>query len=667
MSQSVSAPDLLWHPPADATEGSAMRRFAAFVADRHAVRADTYEELWSWSVDHLDDFWAAVWDFCGVRSSQPYTAVLADRRMPGAVWFPGARLNYAEQVFRRYADDRPALVVIGEGDEAQDISWAELRRQVGALAQQFRDWGVRPGDRVAAYLPNIPHTIVGLLASASVGAVWATCAPDYGVQGAVDRFAQIEPTVLLVADGYRYGGRQVDRTADASAIAEALPTARHVITVPYLGLDGPSVEGAVSWEVATGVDAEPVFDQVPFDHPLWILYSSGTTGVPKGIVQGHGGIVLEHLKAIALHWDVKPGDRVFQFTSTAWMMWNVLASSLLAGAVAIVYDGSPTWPSKGALFEVAARTRATHFATGAGYLTACHKAGVEPGADHDLSALRYLMTGGSPLPQAEWRWIYEQVKDDVWLDNTSGGTDVCSGYFGGTLLKPVYLGESQCRMLGTRVEAWNDEGKPVTDEVGELVVTAPMPSMPLYFWNDPDGSRYRGAYFGAFPGVWRHGDWITVTSRGTAVVHGRSDSTINRHGVRMGSADIHAAVERFPEVADCMVIGAELPDGGYYLPLFVVLADGAVFDEDLKRRISETIRTTVSPRHVPDEIIVAPHIPHTLTGKRLEVPVKRLIQGHPLAKVAQPSLVDRPESLIYYAEVGRRIAERRAPEGNPSA
>jgi acetoacetyl-CoA synthetase len=436
---------------------------------------------------------------------------------------------------------------------------------------------------------------------------------------------------------------------------------RRVVGVSYVYDHEPPVSGVVPWNDAVAGDADLVFEPVPFDHPLWILYSSGTTGLPKGIVHGHGGIVLEHLKWLGLHNDVRPGDRFFWYTTTAWMIWNVVVGSLLVGATAILYDGSPAWPGKDGVWQLAARTRATFLGLSAGYVTASQKAGLTPGASHDLSALRCIMSTGSPLPRAGWQWIYDHVKADVWLDAPSGGTDVCTPYVGGCPLKPVYAGEMQCRFLGTRVEAWSDDATPLVDAVGELVVTAPMPSMPLYFWGDPDGRRYHEAYFDTFPGVWRHGDWITITSRGTATIHGRSDSTLNRHGVRMGSSDIYAAVERLPEIAESLVIGAEFPDARYYMPLFVVLAEGAVLDDALKARINDSIRTHCSPRHVPDEILEVPGIPHTLTGKRLEVPVKRLIQGVPLERAVNPGVVDAPDVLAYYADLGRRLASTGAP------
>jgi acetoacetyl-CoA synthetase len=654
----VSSDTPLWEPSPAELEMSAMARFARHVAGRHGVRTAGYEDLWSWSVEHLDEFWASVWEFYDVQASRGYDAVLGDRSMPGATWFPGARLNYAEEVFRCSTDERPALVVVTEGAEPREVSWMELRSQAGALAGRLRDWGVRPGDRVAGYLPNIPEAVVALLATASVGAVWSCCPPDFGTQTVIDRFTQIEPVVLVVADGYRYGGRRIERSVEGEEIARALPSVRRVVSVPSLRPEASPPASAISWTDAVAAHADLVFEQVAFDHPLWILYSSGTTGLPKGIVHGHGGILLEHLKFIGLHSDVRPGDRYFWYTSTGWMVWNALVSSLRLGAIPVLYDGSPAWPGPGALWQLAERTRSTYLGIGAGYVTTSQKAELTPGTTHDLSSLRSVMVTGSPLPRAGWHWVQERVKPDVWLDAPSGGTDVCSAFVGACPLKPVYAGEMQCRLLGVSVEAWQEDGRPVVDEIGELVVTAPMPSMPLFFWNDTDGSRYRDAYFDTFPGVWRHGDWITLTSRGTAIVHGRSDSTINRHGVRMGSSDIHAAVELLEEIRESLVIGAELPDGDYYMPLFVVLSEGAVLDDPLRQRIVQSIRSALSPRHVPDEILAAPGIPHTLTGKRLEVPVKRLIQGMPVERAVNAGVVDDPSLLDYYAEVGRRIALR---------
>ncbi|WP_217575081.1 acetoacetate--CoA ligase [Streptomyces sp. GbtcB7] len=658
----TAAPEVLWEPSDEAVGASNMSRYGQWLRERRGVEAADYEELWAWSVDQPEEFWSSLWEFFDIRSSSRPERVLGGTSMPGARWFPGARLNYAEHIFRNASADRPALIAVSEDGPRRETSWEQLRQQTAALAGRLRAWGVRPGDRVAAYLPNSEAAVVGLLACASVGAVWACCPPDYGTQSVIDRLQQIDPVVLLVVDSYRHGGREVSRTAEAVRIAQSLPSVKHVVAVSRTA-DAASTLPAdfARWDEVVAGGGEPTFEQVPFEHPLWILYSSGTTGLPKGIVHGHGGIVLEHLKWLSLHSDVRAGDVFFWFTSTAWMVWNGLIGSLLVGATAVLYDGSPVWPDKDRLWSIVEETRTTYFGTSPGYLAASEKAGLVPGESHDLSSLRCLLSTGAPLPADSWRWVYRAVKPDLWLDAPSGGTDICTAYVGGSPLKPVVAGEIQCRYLGMPVESWSEAGEPLIGETGELVVTGPTPSMPLYFWNDPEGKRYHEAYFDVFPGVWRHGDWILITDRGTAVIQGRSDSTINRHGVRMGSAEIHAAVEALDEVAECLVIGAELPDGRYYMPLFVVVAGGASLDDELREAITERIRSDCSPRHVPDEIIQIPAVPHTLTGKRLEVPVKRLIQGVPMERAVNRGVVDRPEVLDFFAEFGRSL------RGSPSS
>lgn len=659
---------LLWTPWEQQATSSAMARLASEAAEIEGLEIADYEQLWGWSVDRPERFWPLVATFFGVRITGSWTPMRERRDLSGVGWFPNVSLNYAEQALSHPSSTDPALIELHEGAEPVEVSRAELRGQVGALAARLRGWGVRPGDRVAAYLPNTAEAVVGLLAAASVGAVWSCCAPDYSIDAVVDRFAQIEPLVLLTTAGYRFAGEQIDRAEEAAVIASRLPSVSHVVVIDHRAVPGPvtvSSAQAHRWADIVAEPAEPVFERVPFDAPLWVLYSSGTTGLPKGIVHSHGGIVLEHLKWLGLHNDVRPGDRFFWFTSTAWMVWNAAAAALLVGATMVTYDGSPTWPDKASLWGWVARTSTTHFGTSAGFLTACQRADLEPGTDHDLSALRCVMSSGSPLPVPAWSWIYEHVKADVWLDAPSGGTDVCTPYVGGNPLRPVHAGEMQSRFLGTRVEAWREDTTPVVDEVGELVVTSPMPSMPIALWNDPDGSRYAETYLSTFPGVWRHGDWLTITSRGSAIVHGRSDSTINRNGIRLGSADIYTAVEALPEIADALVIGAELDGGDYWMPLFVTLADGATLDETLRGRITDSIRSRCSARHVPDEVIEVPAIPHTLTGKRLEVPVKRLIQGFDPSKAVNAGVVDHPEALEVFIELGRARREHR--QGVPGA
>ncbi len=661
MSVDPSAPDVLWRPTA---EGVAATRIAAFAADVAARRGLSfgdpvdYDALWRWSVEHLDQFWADVAGWSGVLPGVPDDEVLTDRSMPGAVWFPGRRVNYAEQALRHATDDAPALIAVAEGAEPVEIAWSELRGQVGAFAATLRRLGVRPGDRVAGYLPNVPEAVVAFLGAAAIGAVWSSCAPDFGTRAVLDRFAQIEPTVLVAVDGYRFAGRDHDRRDVVAELRAALPSVTTTIAVPRLH-PGELPDGAVAWADAVAEPCEPVFADLPFDHPLWIVYSSGTTGLPKGIVHGHGGVVLEQCKQLALHLDVGPGDRFFWYASTAWIMWNIATSALLVGATVVVYDGAPAHPSVDAQFALAARTGITYLGTSAGYLIACQKAGLRPGEVHDLSALRSVGSTGSPLPASAFRWVYDAVKGDVLLGSLSGGTDVATGFIGSSPLLPVTAGELQRPMLGVAAASWDEDGRPVVGELGELVVTAPMISMPLRFWADPDGRRYREAYFEPWPGVWRHGDWLEITERGTCLITGRSDATLNRGGVRMGTADIYAAVESVPEVRDCVVLGVEQPDGGYWMPLFVQLAPGAELTEELVARLRAAIREQASPRHVPDEIVAVPAVPHTRTGKRLEVPLKRLFQGVDPAKALNVGAVDDPAAVEHYVELARR--RRAAP------
>ncbi|MCB5182953.1 acetoacetate--CoA ligase [Streptomyces antimicrobicus] len=658
---SAPTPEALWTPGPDRIAAAAVTRFQAWAAEHHGAPADGgYPALHRWSVEELDTFWRAVADWFDVRFTTPYEQVLADRSMPGAQWFTGATLNYAEHALRAGEDPAraadPALLCVDETHEIVPVTWAELRRQVGALAAELRALGVRPGDRVSGYLPNIAEGVVALLATAAVGGVWTSCAPDFGARSVLDRFQQVEPVVLFTVDGYRYGGKEHDRREVVAELRRDLPSLRAVVHIPLLGTPAP--EGALTWSDLVAGDAEPVFEAVPFDHPLWVLYSSGTTGLPKAIVQSQGGILVEHLKQLGLHCDLGPGDRFFWYTSTGWMMWNFLVSGLLTGTTVVLYDGSPGHPDTAAQWRIAERTRATLYGTSAAYVMACKKAEVHPGRDFDLSSVKCVATTGSPLPPDGFRWLHDEVADDLWIASVSGGTDVCSCFAGCVPTLPVHIGELQAASLAVDLQSWDPSGKPLTGEVGELVVTNPMPSMPVRFWNDPDGSRYRESYFEMFPGVWRHGDWITLTDRGSVVIHGRSDSTLNRQGVRMGSADIYEAVERLPEIKESLVIGLEEPDGGYWMPLFVQLAPGATLDQALLDRIKSTIRTELSPRHVPDEVIEVPGIPHTLTGKRIEVPVKRLLQGTPLAKAVNPGSVDNLDLLHFYEELARSRRQR---------
>jgi acetoacetyl-CoA synthetase len=647
----VTEGSVLWAPTDEQRAAARLTAFAADVREHDGVDLTDYESLWRWSVEHVEDFWAAVWRFFDVAPGAAYGEVLPSREMPGARWFPGAQVSFAEHVLRQAAGrgDAAALVAVAEDGTSYELSWDELVRQVGAAATGLRRLGVAPGDRVVGYLPNVPQAVVAFLAAASVGAVWSACAPDIGVRSAVDRFGQLDPVVLITADGYAFGGKRFDRREAVDELVEALPTVRTVVRVPVLGLD---VDGP-KWDelLAEPGDASP--QRVDVDHPLWVVYSSGTTGLPKGLVHGHGGALLMGLAQQGLQSDTQPGDRITWYSSTTWIMWNAIVSALLLGATVVLYDGSPMHPTVDRLWQLAQDQRLTALGTSPGYLLACAKADLHPRRDHDLSALRVLGVTGSPLPATSYRWVYEEV-GDVWLNAISGGTDFAAALVGGAPWLPVYEGEMSGRDLGCHVESWDAEGRPLVDEVGELVVLTPMPSMPLAIWGDESGERYRDAYFDVYPGVWRHGDWMTITSRGSAVVHGRSDSTLNRHGVRMGSADIYQAVEALPDVAEALVLGIELPDGGYWLPLFVRLAEGAALDDALVARIRTAVREQASPRHVPDEVLELPAVPHTATGKKLEVPIKRILQGVAVEKACNLGAVDDPAAVQWFADLAVR-------------
>jgi acetoacetyl-CoA synthetase len=655
----VSEGSVLWEPTAESIAASHLGKFAAWVSERRGIDLGApadYDRIWRWSVEHPEQFWGDVGTFTGVLPGVPDDQVLTRREMPGAVWFPGRTLNYAEQALKRATTAHPAIVAVSETlDETagpSEISWAELTAQVGAFAATLRRLGVKKGDRVAGYLSNIPEAVVAFLAAASLGAVWSVCAPDFGSRSVLDRFQQIEPIVLIAVDGYRFNGKPYDRRDVVAELRAALPSVRATIVIQRL-YPGELPEGAFSWTDAVAEPHAPLFESLPFDHPLWIVYSSGTTGLPKGIVHGHGGIVLEEVKSLAFHNDVGPGDRLFWYASTAWIMWNISTSALLAGATLVIYDGAPAYPTIDQQFALAARTGMTFLGTSAGYLSACEKAGVKPGELHDLSRLRGIGSTGSPLPTSTFGWVYEAVKRDVHLGSSSGGTDVACGFVGANVILPVTAGELQRPMLGVAAAAWDEEGKPVVGERGELVVTLPMPSMPLSFWNDPGGVRYREAYFEPYPGVWRHGDWLEITARGTCVIMGRSDSTLNRGGVRIGTAEVYAAVEAIPAIADCVVLGIEQKDGGYWMPLFVKLAAGAELTRELVAEINTAIRTKASPRHVPDEVIVVPGVPHTRTGKRLEVPLKRLFQGMAPEKALNIGAVDDVSLVEHYIALAK--------------
>ena len=637
---------MLWTPSRERVERATITRYQTWLSEARGMHFPSYEQLWRWSVDDLEGFWGSLVEFCSVRFEEPWSTVLGRREMPGAEWFPGARLSYAEHVFRGKSGDDVALRHASELRPLAEWTWAELGAHTAAIADGLRGFGVGEGDRVVAYLPNIPETVAAFLACASLGAVWSSAAPEFGARSVIDRFAQIEPKVMLAIDGYRYGGKDFDRRPVVRQIADAIPSLERVVTLGYL-------DGSGWGEGFLGSSSEGSFAQLAFDHPLWVLYSSGTTGLPKPIVQSQGGILLEQLKMGFLHLDAQAGDRVFWFTTTGWMMWNFLIGVLLTDASIVLFDGNPGHPDLGALWELAARAGITCFGTGAAYVASCTKAGIRPAAGRDLSALRAVGSTGSPLSPEGFRWIYDQLGADTWLFSTSGGTDVCTAFVGGVPTLPVYLGELQARALGAAVEAWDPSGHALVDEVGELVITEPMPSMPIYFWGDTDGVRYRESYFAMYPGIWRHGDWIEITSRGTAIIYGRSDSTINRGGVRMGTAEIYRAVLAVPEVLDALVIDVPRPGTDGWMPLFVVLREGVSLNDELIGAIRRRVRQDCSPRHVPDEVRQISEVPRTLSGKVLEVPVKRILMGVAPEQAASRESLANPAALDYFVGLWR--------------
>jgi acetoacetyl-CoA synthetase len=650
-------PGLLWIPQPGQIAQSNMKRFERFVSERTGREFADYEDLWRWSVEDVAVFWAVLWDFYGLDSVTDYSTVLDGAPMPHARWFEGARLNFAEFLLARGLAEDIAITGINESGMTSALTWSDLRGQVSSLAQTLRECGVEPGDRVVGYLPNVPEAVVAFLAAASVGAVWSAVGQDYAPKAVIDRFAQLSPKLLVTADGYVFNGHFRSRLDEIEAIRAGLDSVENTIVVSHRAATSRRGDW-LAWQNAISNHATFSPAIVPFDHPLWV-FSSGTTGRPKGLVQGHGGILVEQLKLHGLHHDLSRGDRLFWFTSPTWIMWNIQLSALAVGASIVCYDGAPAYPDASKLWQIVSEQAATMFGLSPGYLQRCESMGIEPTRQFDLSQLRSIGSTGAPLSSHLHQWGTDRIPG-VPIFSTSGGTDVCTAFCGAVVTKPVWAGEISARQLGVAAEAWDDGGHSVVDTLGELVVTKPMPSMPLYFWNDPNGQQYSDAYFSTYPGVWRHGDWITITERGSAVIAGRSDSTLNRNGIRMGSAEIYAVVEAMPEIAEALVIGAELNDG-YWMPLFVVLARGCHLDEALAQRIKTVVRESVSPRHVPDEIIQAPAIPHTRTGKKIEVPIKRLIQGAPRSGVVDADAVDDRDALDWFI----RFAEARRTVGDP--
>ena len=656
----ITEGDLLWEPTPQNVENANITHYSHWLAQHHDLHFDDYAGLWRWSVENVGAFWDSLREYFALPFTTPAEMPLASDTMPGADWFPGAALNYAECLFSRIKADAPPIYYQDERGMLETLTRDALYEQVRRLASALRGMGVTRGDRVVAYLPNIPEAVVALLAVSSIGAVWSSCAPDFGAQSVLDRFTQIEPKVLIAVDGYRYGGKAYARVDVVAELQAALPTLQHTVLVPRLDADTTMLTNTLRWDdvLASADDAPLTFEPVPFDHPLWVLYSSGTTGKPKPIVHGHGGIVLEHIKATFFHNDLKPDDRFFWYSSTGWMMWNYTVGALFSGCSAVLYDGSPAYPDMNALWKLTEQAGITYFGTSAAFISACMKAGIHPNQQFDLSCVRAVGSTGSPLTPDGFAWIYENVNDHLALESLSGGTDLCTAFVGGARVLPIYAGELQGASLGAAVDAYDEAGEPLRDAVGELVITQPMPSMPVKFWNDPGMARYKSSYFEMYPGVWRHGDWIKMNERGGVVIYGRSDSTINRQGIRMGTSEIYQAVEALPEVRDSLVIDLELLGRESYMPLFIVLQDGATLDDALKSRIKSTLRENVSPRHIPNDVFAIDAVPYTLSGKKMEVPVRKILLGYDSGASLNRGAMRNPAAIDYFIAFAERFSQK---------
>ncbi|TFJ91859.1 acetoacetate--CoA ligase [Lentibacillus salicampi] len=642
---------LLWEPTEKRKKQSQIYDYMNWLSEHKNLNFSDYHSLWKWSVDELEKFWESIWEYFDIQAKDPYETVLTSHQMPGARWFPEATINYTEHIFRDRDKRQPAIIHSSELRQTQEVTWQKLYRDTAALQQTLKNLGVTKGDRVVAYVANIYESVVAFLATASLGAVWSSASPDFGTQSVIDRFKQIEPKVMVTVDGYRYGGKVFDRIDVVENIQSELPTLEATIAIPYLNEhpDTARLKNVTLWDDAVAESGTLTYEHVHFNDPLWVLFSSGTTGKPKPIVQSQGGILLEHLKALTFHGDLGKDDRFFWFTTTGWMMWNFLVGGLLTGSTIILYDGNPGYPDKRMLWQFAQDTKMTVFGTSASYITSCMKEdGFKPGDEFDLSHLENISSTGSPLPPEGFQWCYDNVKKDLWIASVSGGTDVCTAFTLGSPILPVYAGELQCRGLGAKIESYDDEGNPQIEEVGELVLTEPFPSMPIYFWNDPDGSRMHDSYFDVFPGIWRHGDYLKITDRHTCVIYGRSDATINRGGIRIGTSEIYRAVDHVSEVHDSLIVDVPNGNGESYTPLFVLMKDGKKLNDDVKKTIKSQIRTHCSPRHVPSGIYEAPDLPKTLNGKKLEIPIKKILMGKPVHDVVNQGSLSNQDSLDYF-------------------
>ncbi|MGN6721920.1 MAG: acetoacetate--CoA ligase [Marmoricola sp.] len=666
----VAEGELLWTPSEELSGSSNVTAFMTWLAATGRGTFEDYDALWRWSTSDVEGFWEAIWEFFEVESSTPYKQVVDQLAMPGSRWFEGSQVNYAEHLLRRerIAPDEVAVHHSSELRPMATMTWRELAGQVRIVATKLRELGVKPGDRVVAYTPTVPETLIAMAATMAIGAVWSSAAPEFGVKTVTDRFGQIEPTVLFAADGYRFAGKDFTREQQVRELAAALPTLRHVVWLSYLDEASTcpaDLPGAMTWvDLVSGPEVDPAdfhYERVGFDHPMWVLFSSGTTGLPKAIVHGHVGVLVEHLKVLSFHLNLRPGSTMFFYTTTGWMMFNLLSAALLTGSAIVLYDGNPAHPKPDQLFEIAAETGTTSFGASPTFVQLLQNAGLRPGEAHDLSRLEGMMVAGAPATPETFSWCYENVRRDLWVSSQSGGTEICSGFVAASPTLPVYAGEIQTRALGMDVHSWSDAGAEVVGEVGELVVTKPFPSMPLYFWGDDDGSRYHEAYFDVFPGVWRHGDFLKVNERGGCYIYGRSDSTLNRFGVRIGTAEVYRTVEQVPGVKDSLIVCLELPGGNFFMPLFVSLEDGTELNPELVKEIADRLRRERSPRHVPDTVYAVPAVPYTLTGKKMEIPVRKVLLGLPLEKAASRDAMANPDSLDWFIDFAATSTDYERP------